>query len=78
MTKIKTDSNGKPPEFYDVSNWLAELCPEIAEWQIETIAEHIEQVRRSAAEECLTIMQNCDGDLGFAIFKTKKRFGIEE
>ena len=29
-------------------------------------------------QECLNIMQNCDGDLGFAIFKTKKRFGIEE
>ena len=28
--------------------------------------------------ECLNIMENCDGDLGFAIFKTKKRFGIEE
>ena len=28
--------------------WLTELCPEIAEWQIELIAEHIEQVRRTA------------------------------
>ena len=27
--------------------------------------------------ECLNNMQNCDGDLGFAIFKTKKQFGIE-
>ena len=28
--------------------------------------------------ECLNNMQNCDGDLGFAIFKTKKQFGVEE
>jgi hypothetical protein len=28
--------------------------------------------------ECLYNMQNCDGDLDFAIWKTKKDFGIEE
>lgn len=28
--------------------------------------------------ECLNIMKNCNGDLGFAITRTKKRFGIEE
>ena len=28
--------------------------------------------------ECLNIMQNCDGDLGFAIFKTKNHFGVEQ
>lgn len=28
--------------------WLRELCPEIAEWQIELIAKHIEQVRQAA------------------------------
>jgi hypothetical protein len=28
-------------------------------------------------QECLNNMQNCEGDLGFAIFKTKKRFGIK-
>lgn len=29
-------------------DWLKELCPEIAEWQIETIAEHIEGIVREA------------------------------
>lgn len=29
-------------------------------------------------QECLSIMQNCDGDLDFAIFKTKKHFGVEQ
>lgn len=42
----------------------------------------IEQNQKKFAEliiqECLNIMQNCDGDLGFAIFKTKKQFGVEE
>lgn len=28
--------------------------------------------------ECLSIMKNCDGDLDFAIWNTKKRFGVEE
>ncbi len=28
--------------------------------------------------ECLSNMENCDGDLDFAIWKTKKDFGIEE
>lgn len=32
------------------AEWLQELCPEIAEWQIEIIAEHIEQVRASERE----------------------------
>ena len=28
--------------------------------------------------ECLSNMENCDGDLDFAIWKTKKDFGIKE
>lgn len=28
--------------------------------------------------ECLYNMENCDGDLDFAIWKTKKQFGVEE
>ena len=27
--------------------------------------------------ECLTLMENCDGDLDFAIWNTKKHFGVE-
>jgi hypothetical protein len=28
-------------------------------------------------KECLSNMKNCDGDLDFAIWKTKKHFGVE-
>lgn len=31
-----------------VERWLKELCPEISEWQIEIIAEHIEGITREA------------------------------
>jgi len=27
--------------------------------------------------ECLSTMENCDGDLDFAIWKTKEHFGID-
>lgn len=30
------------------TEWLKELCPEIADWQIEIIAEHIEGIAREA------------------------------
>lgn len=30
------------------------------------------------ARECLYNMQNCDGDLDFAIWKTKKDFGVND
>lgn len=29
-------------------------------------------------KECLNNMENCDGDLDFAIWKTKNDFGVEE
>ena len=35
----------------DTSEWLRELCPEIAEWQIEIIAEHFEGIARTAYNE---------------------------
>jgi hypothetical protein len=28
--------------------------------------------------ECLHNMENCDGDLDFAIWKTKQHFGVEQ
>jgi hypothetical protein len=28
--------------------------------------------------ECLNTMENCDGDLDFAIWKTKEHFGVKE
>lgn len=29
-------------------------------------------------KECLNNMENCDGDLDFAIWKTKQDFGVKE
>ena len=41
------------------------------------IEDKFEKFAELIIQECLTIMENCDGDLGFAIFKTKKQFGLE-
>jgi len=40
-----------------------------------------EQMRECAEliiEKCLNNMENCDGDLDFAIWKTKKDFGVDK
>ena len=46
------------------------------------IGEHKEFDREKFAQlivlECLNNMENCDGDLDFAIWKTKEHFGVEE
>ncbi len=34
------------------AEWIQELCPEIADWQVELIAEHIEQRVASEREAC--------------------------
>lgn len=39
--------------------------------QLQTFAELI-------VKECLNNMENCDGDLDFAIWKTKQDFGVKE
>jgi hypothetical protein len=39
--------------------------------QLEKFAELI-------VRECLNNMENCDGDLDFAIWKTKQDFGVDE
>ena len=33
----------KEGEVMDTTEWIKELCPEIAEWQVEFIAEHVEK-----------------------------------
>ena len=38
----------------------------------------LEKFAELIVRECLSNMQNCNGDLDFAIWKTKKDFGIEE
>jgi hypothetical protein len=52
------------PRRYFVSAWANE--------------EDVEEFAKLIVRECLGIMQNCDGDLNFAIWKTKKDFGVEE
>ena len=37
-----------------------------------------EELAQLIVLECLNNMKNCDGDLNFAIWKTKKHFGVEE
>ena len=39
---------------------------------------NIEKFAELIVRECLNNMENCDGDLDFAIWKTKKHFGVEE
>lgn len=38
----------------------------------------VKKLAELIVRECLHNMQNCDGDLDFAIWKTKKDFGVEE
>jgi hypothetical protein len=38
----------------------------------------IEKFAELIVKACLHNMENCDGDLDFAIWKTKKDFGVEE
>ena len=37
----------------------------------------LEKFAESLAREFISIMENCDGDLDFAIFEIKKEFGVE-
>lgn len=38
----------------------------------------LERFAEKIIRECLSNMENCDGDLDFAIWKIKKEFGVEE
>ena len=38
----------------------------------------LEKFAELIVRECLYNMENCDGDLDFAIWKTKEHFGVEE
>jgi hypothetical protein len=40
--------------------------------------EAIQRFAQLIVNECLNNMENCDGDLDFAIWKTKQDFGVEE
>ena len=38
----------------------------------------LERFAEKIVRECLSNMENCDGDLDFAIWKIKKEFGVKE
>lgn len=40
--------------------------------------DHAEKFAELIVRECLYNMENCDGDLDFAIWKTKQDFGVKE
>ena len=43
----------------DTTEWIKELCPEIADWQAELIAEHVEERVAAEREACAVI---CDAE----------------
>ena len=42
----------------------------------DTQEQFIERFAQLIVQDCLSIMKNCDGDLDFAIWKTKQHFGV--
>lgn len=40
--------------------------------------DELEKFAELIVKECLNNMANCDGDLDFAIWKTKQDFGVKE
>ena len=46
--------------------------------QIDFGHKEMEKFAELIVRECLSNIEDCDGDLDFAIWKTKKDFGVEE
>lgn len=46
-----------------MKDWIMELCPEIAEWQAELIAEQVQAKVAAEREACARV---CDGIKGIA------------
>jgi hypothetical protein len=47
-------------------------------WVERDLAPVFERFAELIVRECLNNMKNCDGDLDFAIWKTKQHFGVEQ
>ena len=47
-----------------MKDWIRQLCPEIAEWQAEIIAEQVRIRIEAEREACLRIVQEMDGPDG--------------
>jgi hypothetical protein len=43
-----------------------------------SLSYELEKFAELIVRECLSNMENCDGDLDFAIWKTKQDFGVKE
>jgi hypothetical protein len=57
---------------------LAKKKPLGNSWCYTNPAEFEQKFAELIVRECLHNMENCDGDLDFAIWKTKQHFGVEE
>lgn len=51
---------------------LEKQCWNHQTWQLDA-----EKFAESIVRECLNNMENCEGDVDYAIWKTKKDFGVE-
>ena len=47
-------------------------------WTYRVFDEFEEEYGRLIVQECLKILKNSEGDLGMAIWKIKRDFGVEE
>jgi len=61
--KELAEQAGYKADMFGVGHWDMPECKKFAELIVR---------------ECIHNMENCDGDLDFAIWKTKKDFGVEE
>ena len=60
--KELAEQAGYKADMFGVGHWDMPECKKFAELIVR---------------ECIHNMENCDGDLDFAIWKTKKDFGID-
>lgn len=49
-----------------------------ADYPAPELALRAHRLAELIVQDCLSNMEDCDGDLDFAIWKTKKHFGVEE
>jgi len=49
-----------------------------ADYPAPELALRAHRLAELIVRDCLSNMEDCDGDLDFAIWKTKKHFGVEE
>jgi len=47
-------------------------------WDYQSNCVDAEKFAELIVAKCLNNMEDCDGDLDFAIWKTKNKFGVEE